>query len=107
KADKVPLRAKLERAGGDLPLVDGPAYVTGKAIYGADVRIPGTLVAVIARPPVPGGKLVKHDDSRALAVPGVKRVVEMPAATPPFAMKPWGGVAVLADNTWAAMRGRA
>ncbi len=42
---------------------------------------------------------------KALAVPGVKRVIELPAPKPPFAFQPWGGVAVVAENTWAAMRG--
>jgi isoquinoline 1-oxidoreductase subunit beta len=90
-----------------LPLLDGDAYVTGKAVFGADVRLPGMLVAVIARPPVVGGTVRKHDEKRALAVPGVKRVVTMPAAKPPWKFQPWGGVAVVADNTWAALKGRA
>ncbi len=90
-----------------LPLLDGPGYVDGSAIYGADVRLPGMLIAVIARPPVVGGKVVRHDASRALAVPGVKRVVEMPAPAQPYMFQPWGGIAVVADNTWAAMKGRA
>jgi isoquinoline 1-oxidoreductase beta subunit len=65
------------------------------------------LIAVIARPPVVGGKLVRHDASRALKVPGVKRVVLMPEPTPPYMFQPWGGVAVVATNTWAALKGRA
>jgi isoquinoline 1-oxidoreductase beta subunit len=90
-----------------LPLLDGPAYVTGAAAYGADVKLPSMLIAVIARPPVVGGKVARVDSARALAVPGVKRVIELPAAKRPYAFQPWGGVAVLAENTWAAMRGRA
>ncbi|HLL22809.1 MAG TPA: molybdopterin cofactor-binding domain-containing protein, partial [Kofleriaceae bacterium] len=94
-------------AAGKLPLLDGPAYVDGTATYGADVTLPGMLIAVIARPPVVGGKLARHDATRALAVPGVKHVVVMPAPKPPWVFQPWGGVAVVAENTWAALKGRA
>lgn len=90
-----------------LPLVDGPAIVTGEAKFGADIRLDGMLTAVIARPPVVGGKVVGFDGRRALAVPGVKRVIAMPEPVGPVAFQPWGGIAVVADNTWAAMRGRA
>ncbi|HXX68727.1 MAG TPA: molybdopterin cofactor-binding domain-containing protein [Polyangiaceae bacterium] len=109
KADDVKLRPRneLRHLGGDLPLIDAPAFVTGRATYGADVRVPGTLVAVIARPPVVGGRPLRYDESKALAVAGVKKVVAMPTAKPPYGFQPWGGVAVIAENTWAAMRGRA
>jgi isoquinoline 1-oxidoreductase beta subunit len=90
-----------------LPVLDGPAIVDGSAVFGADVQLPGMLVAVIARPPVVGGRVVRHDPSRALAVPGVMRVVVMPAPKQPYAFQPWGGVAVVAENTWAALKGRA
>lgn len=100
-------RAEMTKVGGPLPLIDAPAYVTGAAVFGADVVLPQMLTAVIARPPVVGGRVVRHDATRALAIPGVRKVVELPAAEAPFAFKPLGGIAVLADNTWAAMRGRA
>ncbi len=100
-------REQLQRVGKPLPLIDGPAYVTGAAIFGADVRLPGMLTAVIARPPVVGGRVLKFDATRARAVPGVREVVELPAISRPYAFQPLGGVAVLADNTWAALRGRA
>ena len=99
--------AELKTKGKILPLVDGPAIVTGKAVYGADVRLPGMLVAIVARPPVVGGTVARFDAAKALAVPGVRKVVKLPDATRPFGFKPLGGVAVLADHTWAAMRGRA
>ncbi len=102
-----PLAELTHVASDNLPLLDGEAYITGTAVYGADVKLPGMLVAMIARPPVVGGKLVAHDDKRALAIPGVKQVIEMPSPRPPWVFQPWGGVAVIAENTWAAMRGRA
>ncbi|MDI1452160.1 molybdopterin cofactor-binding domain-containing protein [Polyangium sp. 6x1] len=106
----VKLRPKSELTGVNspfLPLLDGPAYVTGQAVFGADVKLPDMLIAVIARPPVVGGKVVRYDATRALQIPGVKRVVEISAPTRPYGFQPWGGIAVLAENTWAAMRGRA
>ena len=98
---------ELAHLGKPLPLLDGPAYVTGKAIYGADIKLPGMLTAVIARPPAVGGKVARFDPTRALAVPGVRKVIEMPQPKPPYGFQPWGGLAVVADHTWAAMRGRA
>lgn len=91
----------------NLPVLDGLAIVTGSAVFGADVTLPHLLIAVIARPPSVGSKWIRYDASRALAVPGVKRVIEMPAPKPPWNFQPWGGIAVVADNTWAALRGRA
>ncbi|MGK3986322.1 molybdopterin cofactor-binding domain-containing protein [Sorangium sp. So ce136] len=100
--------AELKRVGGPLPLLDGPAIVTGAAQFGADVRLPGMLTAVIARPPVVGGKVVRYDGARALAVPGVKKLVDLPGPKGgAVGFQPLGGVAVVADTTWAAMRGRA
>jgi isoquinoline 1-oxidoreductase beta subunit len=91
----------------NLPLLDGPAIVAGTAVYGADVVLPGMLIAAIARPPAVGDKVAKFDAARAMAVPGVKRVIEMPQPKAPWAFQPWGGIAVVAENTWAALRGRA
>src|SRR5438132_7260546 len=99
-------RSEMKHVFRALPLVDGPAIVNGAAKFGADLRLEGMLVAVIARPPVVGGKVVRFDPKRALAVPGVKRVIQMPQPQGAVGFQPWGGVAVLAENTWAAMRGR-
>jgi isoquinoline 1-oxidoreductase beta subunit len=109
KPADVKLRPKNElcNVGKPLPLIDGPAYVNGSAVFGADIQLPGMLIAVVARPPIVGARVAKYDASRALAIPGVKRVIELPAPKRPYAFQPWGGIAVLAENTWAAMRGRA
>jgi isoquinoline 1-oxidoreductase beta subunit len=90
----------------DVKLIDGPDMVSGKAQYGIDIRLPGMLYAVVARPPVFGGKVAKYDATQALAVPGVVRVVEIPSSPPPAQFNPLGGVAVVARNTGAAIKGR-
>ena len=59
------------------------------------MKLPGMLYAVVARCPVFGGKVTSFDATKAKAVPGVKHVVQIS-----------NGVAVVADNTWAAMEGR-
>src|SRR5690606_18886099 len=87
--------SELPNVGRDLPLLDAKAYVTGSAVFGADVRLPGMLTAVIARPPVVGGQLDGYDREAALAVAGVKHVVEMPVPVKPYRFQPWGGVAVV------------
>jgi isoquinoline 1-oxidoreductase beta subunit len=86
--------------------IDGEAIVTGRALYGADVRFDDMLYAVIARPPVYGATLARVDDSAARKVPGVVRIVKMEGAVQPAGFDPLGGVAVVAENTWAALEGR-
>ena len=87
-------------------LIDGADIVAGRAAYGIDTRLDGMLYAVVARPAVLGGKLVHYDAQAALAVPGVVRVLQIPPHPLPAQYYPLGGVAVLARNTWAAIKGR-
>ncbi len=75
--------------------LDTPPKTTGKAVFGIDVRVPGQKFAVVARPPVHGGKVATFDAKKAQAVRGVSGVYAVPS-----------GVAVVADSTWAAMQGR-
>jgi isoquinoline 1-oxidoreductase beta subunit len=91
---------------GQLKLVDGRDIAGGKAQYGIDTRLPGMLYAVVARPPVYGGKVTSHDASEALKVPGVVRVVTIEGSAGPPEFNPLGGVAVIGRNTWAAIQGR-
>ncbi|MGH7349213.1 MAG: molybdopterin cofactor-binding domain-containing protein, partial [Candidatus Rokuibacteriota bacterium] len=91
---------------GQIKLVDGRDMVTGKAMYGIDTRLPGMLYAVVARPPVYGGKVVSVDSTETLKVPGVLKVVEIEPSPAPAQFNPVGGVAVVARNTWAAIQGR-
>jgi isoquinoline 1-oxidoreductase beta subunit len=91
---------------GKVRAVDSEAIARGQAQYGMDMRLPGMVYAVVARPPVLGGKLRSVDSAEALKVPGVLRVIELPGLTGAPMFKPLGGVAVVATNTWAAMQGR-
>jgi isoquinoline 1-oxidoreductase beta subunit len=86
--------------------VDLQNLCTGKAIYGMDARVEGMVYASIEHPPVIGGKLKTCDDGEAKKVPGVRQTVAIDPFKPPPAFQPLGGVAVIADNTWAAFQGR-
>ena len=84
--------------------IDGPSKSDGSAVYGIDIRLPGMLRAVVARCPTLGGRLRSFDDSAARSVPGVRAVFAIaPEGRDAFTR---GGVAVLADDSWAALRGR-
>jgi isoquinoline 1-oxidoreductase beta subunit len=86
--------------------IDGADIVNGRAVYGADVHFDGMLYATIARPAVYGGKVKSLDDSAALKVPGVLKVMQIESRPLPSEFQPLGGVAVVASNTWAAIKGR-
>ncbi len=91
---------------GNVQIVDLHDITTGKAVYGADVSLPGMKYAVIARPPVVGSKIKSVDDKAARAIPGVEHIVQLPITPLGSKFKPLGGVAVVAKNTWAAIQGR-
>ena len=90
---------------GEVQIRDIHDITTGKAIYGADVSLPGMKVAVIARPPVVGAKVKAVDDSKAREVPGVEDIVLIDGSIPPAKFAPLGGVAVVAKDTYSAMQG--
>ncbi|MGJ4967937.1 MULTISPECIES: xanthine dehydrogenase family protein molybdopterin-binding subunit [unclassified Bradyrhizobium] len=91
---------------GQVSIVDLHDITVGKARYGSDVRLPGMKYAVIARPPVTGGKVKSFDPAEALKVPGVEQVIEVKGWPWPSKFQPLGGVAVIARNTGAAIKGR-
>lgn len=91
----------------EVRLVDLEAIGKGQAAYGMDCHLPGMVYAVVARPPVVGGKPRRVDSAKALAVPGVLKVVDIPPMQGAPAFQPLGGVAVVARNTWSAIQGRA
>jgi len=94
---EIPLKdpKKFTLIGKSVKRLDTPSKVNGTAQFGLDVRLPGMIYAVVARPPVFGGKVVSVDSSEALKVPGVQTVQQIPS-----------GVAVIAGRFWAAKLGR-
>ncbi len=92
--------------GKGVPIVDLKDICTGQGKYGFDAYMPGMVYASIERPPVLGGKLKSFDDSAAKSVAGVQQTVVLDGAKPPYVFQALGGVAVIADNTWAASQGR-
>ncbi len=93
--------------GKDTPIIDLADIVTGKAVFGADVNLPGMKIAVIQRTPVVGATLTSYDDTAALAISGVEKIVKINGSgNPPGLNKPLEGLAVIATNTWAAIKGR-
>ena len=91
--------------GTSVPRRDIPPKVDGSALYGLDARPAGLLYAVVARCPTLGGRPKRWNVERARAVAGVRQVVELPPVTEGNAFTT-GGVAVVADHTWAAIEGR-
>ncbi len=81
--------------GKPIKRLDTPEKLNGSAVFGIDVKLPGMVTAVIARPPIFGAKMKSFDDSRAGSMPGVKKIVAIPA-----------GVAVIADTFWQAKTAR-
>ncbi len=88
--------AEFKIIGTSVNRVDNPEILTGKAIYGMDVSLPGMLYATVASCPVIGGKVASFDDRAARQVPGVREVLQITS-----------GIAVVAEGTWQAMQGKA
>lgn len=91
---------------GEIPMYDLHDITTGKARYGADITLDGMKFAVVARPPVVGATVQSVDSAAALKISGVEKIIELPGSMPPAKFAPLGGVAVVASNTWAAIKGR-
>jgi isoquinoline 1-oxidoreductase beta subunit len=108
KKEEVKLKARAEwrYIGKDTKSYDLKDMCTGKAGYGQDTHMEGMLYASVAHPPVFGSSVKSVDDKAALGVAGVKKTETIEAFKPPIGFQALGGVAVLADNTWAAMQGR-
>ncbi|MGA0555018.1 molybdopterin cofactor-binding domain-containing protein [Larkinella sp. VNQ87] len=103
--EKVTLKAKkdFKLIGKPAQRADIPSKVTGKAVFGMDMTVPGMLYASIEHCPVLHGKVVSIDDSQAKKIPGVKAVVKTERPMPHRTSE---AVAVLATNYWAALQGR-
>src|SRR6267143_1391606 len=108
KKEDVKLKARSEwrYIGKSTASYDLKDMCTGKAAYGQDTHMEGMLYASVAHPPVFGSAVKSVDDKAALGVAGVKQTATIDAFKPPIGFQALGGVAVLADNTWAAMQGK-
>lgn len=100
RAMPLPLAVTLKRPaefryiGKRFPRLDVAAKIAGRALYVSDLRLPDMLTAIVARPLRLGAKFVSYDADAARSVSGVRHVVPIDT-----------GIAVLATNTWAAMKG--
>jgi isoquinoline 1-oxidoreductase subunit beta len=103
---KLKPRSEWRYIGKPAPGYDLKDFCTGKAQYGQDTHVTGMLYASVAHPPVMGSTVKSVDDSAALAVSGVKQTATIDTFKPPVLFQALGGVAVLADNTWAAFQGK-
>ena len=99
-------RSAWRYVGKGSPSYDLTELCTGKATYGMDASLDGMLYASVEHPPVLGGKVKSFDEKGPLQVAGVRKVIPLEPFTPPHAFQPLGGIAVVADNTWAAFQGR-
>ena len=103
---KLKPRSEWRYIGKDSAGYDLKDLCTGKATFGQDTRMDGMIYASVLHPPVLGSTVKSVDDKAALAVTGVKQTATIDTFKPPVLFQALGGVAVLADNTWAAMQGR-
>jgi len=102
----VPLKdpARYRLIGTRVNGADNHKVVTGQPLFGIDVRLPNMKFAAVAKCPVFNGRPVKIDAAKARQVPGVRDIVEIAGLDNPTFLMP--GVAVVADSTWAAFKGR-
>ena len=103
---KLKPRSQWRYIGKPVPSLTVPKVIRGEGTFGIDVQLPDMVHAVIARPPAVFGRVSKVDDAAALKVPGVLRTMQLASPEPPAGFKPLGGVAVIAEDTWSAIRGR-
>ena len=108
KAESLQFKPKTawRMVGKETSTYDQQDIVTGKAQFGLDVFREGMVYASIEHPPVLGGTAKSVNDAEARAVKGVQQTVTLDTFKPPHLFQPLGGVAVIADNTWAALQGR-
>ncbi|SDX15137.1 isoquinoline 1-oxidoreductase, beta subunit [Lutibacter oricola] len=90
--------------GKGLQSVDAENISNGSAIYGLDKRLPNMKFATIAHCPVTFGTVKSFDKTEALKIAGVENVIEIKPVDRPFGTL--GGIAVIATNTWAAIKGK-
>jgi isoquinoline 1-oxidoreductase subunit beta len=108
KKEELQLKSRNEwrYIGKSASTYDLKDMVCGKAVYGQDAHAEGMLYATVLHPPVYGSAVQSVDDSAALKVAGVKQTATLDAFKPPVNMQALGGVAVIADSTYAAFQAK-
>ena len=114
KKQKVPAKDSLafktpseyRYVGKPVPITDLRDLCTGKGVFGIDADMPGMVYATVERAPVYASELESFDDSETMKVKGVIKTVVIESFKPPHMFQALGGVAVIAENTWAAIKGR-
>ena len=105
-AIRLKARSEWRYIGQPMASLSVPKIVRGEGTFGIDFRLPDMVHAVVARPPVVFGRVKSVDDTATRKRPGVLRTVRLDSPEAPAAFKPLGGVAVVAEDTWSAMKGR-
>jgi isoquinoline 1-oxidoreductase subunit beta len=90
--------------GRSIPRIECQSKVTGTAVFGIDVSLPGMLHAVVARCPKIGGQLASFDKTVAAAVPGVRSIFPIPPVQQDAFTR--GGIAIIASDHWSALKAR-
>ncbi|GLU45145.1 molybdopterin cofactor-binding domain-containing protein [Allomuricauda sp. NBRC 101325] len=96
-------RSEYKLIGKSMPRQDIPLKVNGTAVFGLDKALPGMMYAMVERSPKLHGKIKTFDDTEARKIPGVKDVFKVKMGVFTLYRE---GVAVVADNTWAALQGK-
>ena len=103
---KFKTKTEWKYVGHERSIYDLNDITTGKAPFGLDVYRDGMVYASVEHPPVVGGTIRTVDNKEALTVRGVQQTVTIDAPKPPLLFQSLGGVAVIANSTWAALQGR-
>ncbi len=105
--DNPPLKSRdqLTLVGHSTPAKDVAEKVTGRATYAIDVKLPGLLTATVRMAPVFGAVIDRFDPAPALIIPGVVAVVPFGGQILDTPYPYEAGVAIVAENFWAARRG--
>ena len=98
--------SEYRHVGKSTPIYDLKDLCTGGGTFGMDAKVDGMVYASVEHPPVLGGKVTSFKADEAKKVAGVLDVVELPAFKPPHGFQQLGGIAVIANSTWAAFQGR-
>ena len=110
-SDPLPLKqpSEFRIIGQPIRVADGRDIVTGRAAYGIDAQLPDALTAMVERCPYFDGRIARFDATAARRIPGVRDIVVIPGPGPDQPLNGnalAAGIAVVAEDTWSARKGR-